>query len=490
MAITSLGASSERGVVHCALVTTDGGDIIDRQTRTIAPGGFPSFCSAERISSGFGLLEAYTDEPISAYGVASSSRCEVLGLRLRSVGPRRTATVVREVDAVLRALDASGAIARYESALLVDLGSGARLHLVDVGSGAVRWRSVPRRLGSGTPERWTDRTDEVTARITGALRVCGAPPQVVVLVGAGAAVPAVVAAVEQLVRRTFPATAVVVPEDPDAAAAVGAALLAADVAAGAAGAASGGPTRDSGRLATLGGHGTRLAAFALPLLVVAGVLLAAIVATLATGAIGTVGDSGATAPPATIGVTDQQIGGPYVVSTGVAVHTSGHTVPHRGAVDEPRDHALPTVASPAATTQRSGHEPAMTIFATPSPVAPPTGDGSLRATSWPTPSRTSGTDEAPSAHVRPYGVPRPTGDVPGVTQPGEGPTGTGSADTPEQVAPSGADGATAGTSGPAVNEPGTGLPPRPEPPAAGAGTPTGTDVPAGGGNTAVAQPPN
>ncbi|GAA4394607.1 hypothetical protein GCM10023147_26880 [Tsukamurella soli] len=472
MATASLGASIDHGLVYCSLIATDGGEVTERQTRAIHPGGFPSICPAERITSGFDLLEAYSDEPITAYGIACRRRRDVFGLRLRSVGPRRTATIVGEIDAILRSLDATGAIARYDTVLLVDVGAGLWMSVVEVASGTVRWRGVLRSApadGAG-----------VAARVTDALRVTSVRPQAMVLYGVGAAMASVADEVRAAARDASPALPVIIPTDPEGVLAAGAALVAADavaarataattaggagvVATAGGGAASRRPAR---RLRTVDG-GTWLTGFALPLMVLAGLLCAGLVATLATGAIGSVGDVGGVPPQTTAQPAAETADGPIVVGTGTVATVATEVNPPVRTTDDatpPGDRAGVTVLPPVVTTY--GREPAMTIFATPPPTV-------TQHTTTPTAIEKPSQTRPSSTETRT----RPTGSAASGVRPLRAGTAIapGGAAGTSGLPAAGATGAGGEGAGVGLGEPPTTDVPETDPGAAGAGATTSPD---------------
>ncbi|MDF0531829.1 hypothetical protein P0W64_20125 [Tsukamurella sp. 8F] len=355
MAATALGATSDSGRVLCTLVAVDGDEIVSRESRTIDRGAFPSIGPADKISSGFDLLESYSESPVDGVGIAYRTRWELLALRLRSSGTRRTASVVRDVDAVMRCLGETGEIARFGSVLLLDAGSTrVRAHLVDVESGEVRWKGgFPRPVDGDLP-----------ARLRALLTAVPAEPGAVVPFGIGGALPAVVDAAGDVLWDKD--SELVVPEEPEALAAVGAAYVALDVA----GVTAASPGSRRG-IATLGGYGARVAALMLPVLVVIGLLGAGLVATIAAGGIGSTGDGGEALPAvrSTPTATAPAAQGPSV-ATPASDTTSADPSTGVDVVGPPQPAAPPPVI-----TTETGDEPAMTIFATPTtvenrPVAP------------------------------------------------------------------------------------------------------------------------
>ncbi|GAA1078918.1 hypothetical protein [Tsukamurella strandjordii] len=355
MTTTSFGASIGRGPVHCVLLEWEDGEVVGQQTRTIDPGPYRLGRRSDLLASGFDLLAARAERPVDASAVAVRTRRDLLAARFGIRGELRAAEVVRETDAVLRALDDSGAIARYSVTLIADIGAGGmRVHTVTDGAVTATARTTAVAV-SGT-EPGFDTPSAAAEFVRGVVDGAGTPPEALVLIGGGAQHAAIREAISGVARTSHIETVDV--DEPEAVAATGAALLAADRTAGAAPA---GTARLGSGFGAFGGHSVRLTATILPVLVVAALAFAVLITTYATGLIGPTGDSTDRLPLVTDATTSDAVQG----STTREEFTSTTTTLAGGELvvptNVPRDHSRDEVTVP----------PVMTTFAPP-PTAPRT----------------------------------------------------------------------------------------------------------------------
>lgn len=353
MAISSFGASVGPGPVHCVLLDIEDGRIVGQQARTIDPGPYRLGRRGNLLSSGFDLLASHSDRAVDASAVAVRSRRDLLSVRFGARGGVRAAGVVREPEAVLRALDERGTIARYGTALVADLGAGG-MRVFTVSDGAVAAERHTRTVAAARPEGGAGTAQGAADFVRSSIARASAAPEAVVLVGSGAQLPAVREAVSDVARAAGAEPVTV--EDPEGVAATGAALLAADRrAAGTA------PSSVVGNgIGAIGGHSVRLTAAAVPLLVLAALTGAVLAAGYFTGIIGPAGESTEQVP--TSSYSDTTVAEPTSILRPASVTS---TLP-------PAETSLPpTVQSPRETSQDDGVTPTMTTFAPP-PVVPTT----------------------------------------------------------------------------------------------------------------------
>ncbi|KXP12118.1 hypothetical protein [Tsukamurella pseudospumae] len=405
MGISSFGASVGPGPVHCVLLDLEDGRIVGRQARTIDPGPYRLGRRGNLLSSGFDLLASHSERTVDASAVTVESRRDLMSVRCGARGGVRSAGIVRESDAVLRALDERGLIARYPSVMIANLGAGG-LRIYTVSDGAVTAERRARGVVVDGPDAGVGAAHGVAEFLHATIGRAAAAPEAVVLVGSGAQNAGVREAVADIARAAGAEPLSV--EEPEAIAATGAALLAADRRA----AGTAPSSLVSSGLGGLGGHSVRLTAAVLPLLVLAALTGAVLATGYATGIIGPAGQT-----------TDQ------VVPTSTEVRSSAETAPSSEVGPLPTSSAastLPPVDTLVPTsvprdTGRNEVTPTMTTFAPP-PVHPTT----TRAP-WPTPTptvpstptRTLPTTILPSIPTgTPSGTPVPT--EPSVTPPAEG----------------------------------------------------------------------
>ncbi|CAM3757104.1 hypothetical protein ACXYTP_10895 [Tsukamurella ocularis] len=408
MRISSFGASVGSGPVHCVLLDIEDGHVVDRQARTIDPGPYRLGRRGNLLSSGFDLLASHAERDVDASGVAVRSRRDLLSVRLGARGGVRAAGIVRDADAVLRGLGERGSIARYDTALVADLGvDGTRLYTV--------------RDGAVTAERRTravvvdgDRAapaDHVAALVRSAVAGSPAAPQALAVIGTGALNAGVREAVSAIARDA--GIEPVLVEEPETITASGAALIAADRrVAGTA------PSSlvDSG-IGVLGGHSVRLTAAILPLLVVAALTGAVLATGYATGIIGPAARSTEEVVPTS---SDSVTSEDATSTTRERISTVTSTLP-------PEKPIVPTTVAP----EPGGGDvvtPTMTTFAPPPPVAPTTTRPPVTPT--PTVPPTSATGTLPTTILPTI----PTGTPSGTTVPGTPTDGT-SPGTPESPRP-------------------------------------------------------
>ncbi|ADG77576.1 putative protein OS=Tsukamurella paurometabola (strain ATCC 8368 / DSM / CCUG 35730 /CIP 100753 / JCM 10117 / KCTC 9821 / NBRC 16120 / NCIMB 702349/ NCTC 13040) OX=521096 GN=Tpau_0943 PE=4 SV=1 [Tsukamurella paurometabola] len=421
MTTTSFGASIGRGPVHCVMLELDDGRIVGQQARTIDPGPYRLGRRSDLLASGFDLLVGHTEAAVDASAVAVRTRRDLFAAKLGTRGELRSAEVVREVDAVLRALDDSGVIARYAVALVADIGAGGmRVHTIADGAVEDTARTTGVAVsgvepGLGTPAAAADFVRRV-------IKVAAVRPEAIVLIGGGAQHATVREAIGDVAESN--GLEVVGVDEPEALAAIGAALLAADRLTGAVPAA---PSRLGSGLGVLGGHSVRLTAAVLPALVVAALAFAVLVATYATGIIGPTGDSTDRSPSPAFTSSDTLQGEttteevlPTTTSTlaGVDVRvstTAPQEVPREEVTVPPVMTTFappPTATQPTRVPDRTTTRPVPTTPGTPWPTVllptPPTGTGTPSSSTDPsvpvapttggatgTPTVPSGTPEAP-----------------------------------------------------------------------------------------------
>ncbi|WP_019202474.1 hypothetical protein [Tsukamurella sp. 1534] len=410
MAISAFGASVGRGPVHCVLIDIEDGRIVGQQTRTIDPGPYHLGRRGELLTSGFDLLSTHSERSVEAAGVATRTRRDVLSVRYGTSGDIRSAGIVPESDALMRALDEQGVIARYPVALIADLGAdGLRVHTV--ADGAV---SGDRHTWSASvtgPEPGPDTAHAAAEFIRTVAAESDRKPEALALVGAGAQHESIREAVSDAARAAGMEPVTV--EDPEAVAATGAALVAADRRA--AGAAA--FPRRAARFGAFGGHSVRLTAAVLPVLVLAALTAAVLAASYATGIIGPTGDSSERTPASSS----------YVQVSDSAPSDTGRPLPVSSTLPPPETTLPPEPTAPQPTAPRTDQQPVITTFApAPTPTStvpkPTTTVPSTRPTT-PTPSTTLPPTELLPTIPTPSGGPSsgPSGErVPGSPAPGAG----------------------------------------------------------------------
>ncbi|TWS19223.1 hypothetical protein FK529_11980 [Tsukamurella asaccharolytica] len=376
MRISSFGASVGSGPVHCVLLEIEDGHVVDRQARTIDPGPYRLGGRGNLLSSGFDLLASHSERDVDASAVAVRSRRDLLSVRLGARGGVRAAGIVRDADAVLRGLEERGAIARYDTALVADLGAdGARLYTVRDGAVVAERRTsavVPDGAGAAP-------ADHVAALVRSAVAEAPTVPEALALVGAGALNPVVREAVSAVARDA--GIEPVRIEEPETIAASGAALIAADRR-------TAGTTPssqvDSG-IGVLGGHSVRLTAAILPLLVVAALTGAVLATGYATGIIGPAARSSEEMVPTSSDTVTSDV----VPTTEVTISSVASSLPSERPVvptTVPREPDLGNVVTPTMTTFAP---PPVVPTTTRQPVptttpAPPTSQSTLPTTILPT----------------------------------------------------------------------------------------------------------
>ncbi|MGX9296438.1 hypothetical protein [Tsukamurella paurometabola] len=411
MRISSFGASVGSGPVHCVLLDIEDGHVVGRQARTIDPGPYRLGRRGNLLSSGFDLLASHAEGDVDASAVTVRSRRDLLSVRLGARGGVRAAGIVRDADAVLRGLGERGSIARYDAALVADLGvDGTRLYTVR--DGAITAERRTRAVvsdGAGSAA-----ADHVAALVRSALAGASAAPEAMALVGAGALNTVVREAVSGVARDA--GIEPVLVDEPETITASGAALIAADRrAAGTA------PSSlvDSG-IGVLGGHSVRLTAAILPLLVVAALTGAVLATGYATGIIGPAARSTEeVVPTSSDSVTPEDL--------------STTTEPRITSVTSTLPPAKPVAPTPVPPEHGDGDPitPTMTTFAPP-PVIPTTTRPPVPST--PTVPPTSPTGTLPTTILPTIPTGSPTGTPSGTTAPSTPTEGTGTP-TPESPAP-------------------------------------------------------
>ncbi|GAB3129126.1 hypothetical protein GCM10027289_10500 [Tsukamurella serpentis] len=447
MAVSTFGASVGPGPVHCVVLDFEDGRVVDQQVRTIDPGPYRFGRRGNMLSSGFDLLASHNERPVAASAVAVRSRRDLLSVRLGSRGAVRGAAVVRERDAILRALEERGAIARYPVADIVDVGAGG-MRILTVADGAVTEERTDRAVTVDGPELHPGTAAAVADGVRSAVAGADRAPGAIVLIGAGAQHAAVRDAVADVARSAGAET--VELDMPEALAATGAALLAADRKASGAAPAS----LVSSGIGALGAGGARLTSAVLPLVVLAVLTTAVLAASYATGIIGPTGESTEQVPASS---TSELVDENVVPSTYSRVLTLSSTLaPPRTSVE------APPVAPP-----RHEVTPTMTTFAPPpadpTAVRTPATTTATTPTTTPAPSTPTSqpTTSAPSASSTP-----PSGGSSSPGGPG-GSTGPASgSQSPSGASPSG--GGLVPGSGPIVRDQlAPGEPARPAAPVAG-----------------------
>ncbi|NMD57536.1 MULTISPECIES: hypothetical protein [Tsukamurella] len=413
MRISSFGASVGAGPVHCVLLDIEDGHVVGRQARTIDPGPYRLGRRGNLLSSGFDLLASHAERDVDASAVTVRSRRDLLSVRLGARGGVRAAGIVRDTDAVLRGLGERGSIARYDTALIADLGvDGTRLYTVR--DGAITAERRTRAVvvgGDGTAP-----ADHVAALVRSA--VAGAPvaPEALAVLGTGALNAAVREAVSVVARDA--GIEPVLVDEPETITASGAALIAADRrAAGTA------PSTlvDSG-IGVLGGHSVRLTAAILPLLVVAALTGAVLATGYATGIIGPAARSTEDVVPTS---SDSVTSDDATSTSRERISTVTSTLPPEKPI------APPTVAPEPG--DGDGVTPTMTTFAPP-PVVPTTTRPPVTPT--PTAPPTSPTGTLPTTILPSIPTGTPTGSPSGTTAPGTPADGAGAhPPTPETPRP-------------------------------------------------------
>ncbi len=401
MRISSFGASVGSGPVHCVLLDIEDGHVVGRQARTIDPGPYRLGRRGNLLSSGFDLLASHAEREVDTAAVTVRSRRDLISVRLGARGGVRAAGVVREADAVLRGLGERGALARYGTALVADLGSdGTRLYTVRDGAVTAerRTRAVVVDGAGGAP------ADHVAALVRSAVSAAPTAPEALALVGAGALNAVVQESVSGIARAA--GIEPVHVDEPETITASGAALIAADRrAAGTA------PTQlvESG-IGVLGGHSVRLTAAILPLLVVAALTGAVLATGYATGIIGPAARSTEDVVPTS---ADPLTSLEYSSTVEPVISTVTSTTPSEKPL-------VPTTVLPE-PGRGDAVTPTMTTFAPP-PVVPTTTRPPV-PTATPVPP-TSPTGTLPTTILPSIPTGTPTGTAPGTTAPGTTGPGT------------------------------------------------------------------
>ena len=408
MRISSFGASVGSGPVHCVLLDIEDGHVVGREARTIDPGPYRLGRRGNLLSSGFDLLAGHAERDVDASAVTVRSRRDLLSVRLGARGGVRAAGIVREADAVLRGLGERGSIARYETALIADLGAdGTRLYTVRDGAVVAERRTRTVVLdGTGAAS-----TDGVAALVRSAAAAAPAAPEAMALVGSGALNTVVREAVSAVARDSGIEPLLI--DEPETITASGAALIAADRrAAGAA------PSSlvDSG-IGVLGGHSVRLTAAILPLLVVAALTGAVLATGYATGIIGPAARSTEQVVPTS---SDSVTSGEDESASETRIATVTSSLP-------PERPVVPTTVPPE-TGRGDAITPTMTTFAPPPPVVPTTTRPPVPTSPTVPPTSTTGT--LPTTILPSI----PTGTPSGTTAPGT-PTESSGAGTPSAESP-------------------------------------------------------
>lgn len=425
MAISSFGASVGSGPVFCVLLDIEDGVIVGQQSRTIDPGPYRLGRRGNLLSSGFDLLANHSDHPVDASAVAVRSRRDLMSVRLGARGAVRAAGVVREPDAVLRALDEKGVIARFGTSLVADLGAGG-LHVYTVSDGAVAAERYTSAVNGAEPGSAT--AAEVADFVRSAIDDASTAPEGLVLIGAGAQHADVREALSVVARAAGVETVTV--DDPEAVGATGAALLAADRRA--AGVSS---ALVSGGIGALGGYSVRLTAAVLPLVVLTAVTLAVLATGYATGIVGPAGESSNEETTSSVQVVDVI---PSIDVTTAAV--SSAALPPR-----------PTPAQVPTSPAGAAHEPVTPTMTTFAPPPAPTTTRPLMPT-VPSPAPTKPTTGRPTTILPPVVTATPTGTPTPSGSPSQGGTPTGAPGSDELPSGGGTGGAGssggAGTAGP------------------------------------------
>ncbi|MCA0158679.1 hypothetical protein LB823_20985 [Tsukamurella sp. M9C] len=406
MRISSFGASVGSGPVHCVLLDIEDGHVVGREARTIDPGPYRLGRRGNLLSSGFDLLAGHAERDVDASAVTVRSRRDLLSVRLGARGGVRAAGIVREADAVLRGLGERGSIARYDTALVADLGADeTRLYTVRDGAVVAERRTRAVVLdGAGAAS-----TDDVAALVRSAASAASAAPEAMALVGSGALNTVVREAIAGVARDAGIEPLLI--DEPETITASGAALIAADRrAAGAA------PSSlvDSG-IGVLGGHSVRLTAAILPLLVVAALTGAVLATGYATGIIGPAARSTEqVVPTSSDSVTSEE--DESASETRIATVTS--SLP-------PERPVVPTTVAPE-PGRGDAVTPTMTTFAPP-PVVPTTTRPPVPTSPTAPPTSPTGTLPTTILPSIPTGTPTgtPTGSPSGTTGPGTPTEGTG-----------------------------------------------------------------
>ncbi|CAM3044552.1 hypothetical protein [Tsukamurella hominis] len=402
MRISSFGASVGSGPVHCVLLDIEDGHVVGREARTIDPGPYRLGRRGNLLSSGFDLLAGHAERGVDASAVTVRSRRDLLSVRLGARGGVRAAGIVRDADAVLRGLGERGSIARYESALVVDLSSdGTRLYTVRDGAVVAERRTRAVVLdGAGAAL-----TDDVAALVRTAVAAASAVPEALALVGSGAMNVVVREAIAGMARESGLEPLLI--DEPETITASGAALIAADRrAAGAA------PSSlvESG-IGVLGGHSVRLTAAILPLLVVAALTGAVLATGYATGIIGPAARSTEQVVPTS---SDSVTSGEEESTTEARITSVTSSLP-------PERPVVPTTVPPE-PGPGDAVTPTMTTFAPP-PVVPTTTRPPIPTT--PTVPPTSPTGTLPTTILPTIPTDTPTGTPSGTTGPGKPTEGAG-----------------------------------------------------------------
>ena len=348
MRISSFGASVGSGPVHCVLLEIEDGHVVDRQARTIDPGPYRLGRRGNLLSSGFDLLASHAERDVDASAVTVRSRRDLLSGRLGARGGVRAAGIVRDADAVLRGLGERGAIARYDTALVADLGAdGARLYTVH--DGAV---IAEKRTGAVVPDgAGAAPADHLAALVRSAAAGAPAAPEALALIGAGALNVVVREAVSSAARDA--GIEPVVVDEPETITASGAALIAADRRAAGTAPSS---AVNSG-IGVLGGHSVRLTAAILPLLVVAALAGAVLATGYATGIIGPAARSTEEVVP----TSSDSVTSDDTSTTEARISSVTSTLP-------PEKPVPPTAAPPPEPGRGDEVTPTMTTFAPPRPI--------------------------------------------------------------------------------------------------------------------------
>lgn len=422
MTTTSFGASVGRGPVHCVLLEIEDGHIVGQQTRTIDPGPYRLGRRSDLLASGFDLLSSRSENPVDASAVAVRTRRDLIAARLGARGDLRAAEVVREIDAVLRALDDSGAIARYEVTLVADIGAaGMRVHTVVDGAAVATVRTTSVAVAGTEPG--FDTPHAAAEFVRSVIDNASAKPEALVLVGGGAQHAGIRDAIADVARAAKVESVTV--DEPDAIAATGAALMAADRLAGAA-------TSAPARLGSvLGGHSVRLTAAVMPVLVVAALAFAVLFAGYASGIIGPTGESTdriqvpAFTPASEVAPESGTRDAAVSTTTLTGAETPVSTTVPRGDWSRGEDLVPPpvmtTFAPPPVTTYATRIPQRTTV-----PSATPTGtpSGTPTSTGGPQPSTPSGgtgpSTGAPGSGTGTPTAPSPTSEAPSTGAPGQG----------------------------------------------------------------------
>ncbi|MCS3778402.1 hypothetical protein [Tsukamurella ocularis] len=406
MRISSFGASVGSGPVHCVLLDIEDGHVVGREARTIDPGPYRFGRRGNLLSSGFDLLASHAERDVDVSAVTVRSRRDLLSVRLGARGGVRAAGIVREADAVLRGLDERGSIARYETALIADLGAdGTRLYTVRDGVVVAERRTGAVVLDSAGIAS----IDAAAALVRSAAAAAPTAPDVLALVGSGALNTIVREAISGVSRDAGIEPLLI--DEPETIAASGAALIAADRRAAGATPSS---LVESG-IGVLGGHSVRLTAAILPLLVVAALTGAVLATGYATGIIGPAARSTEQGVPTS---SDSVTSAEDESATETTIATVTSSPP-------PERPVVPTTVPPE---PGRGDEvtPTMTTFAPP-PVVPTTTRQPVPTSPTRPPTSPTGTLPTTILPTIPTGTPSgtPTGSPSGTTAPGTPTEGTG-----------------------------------------------------------------